>query len=84
MYSLSSSSVFSLTNAGDTTATNLDASWYFKFTNDGNTYTVTYRSLAYIFESEGQNKFHFDKTEKIYDYSTGRSVKDSIKVLLKT
>ncbi len=78
---LSASSVFSLTNAGDSTATNLDASWYFKFTNDGNTYTVTYRSLAYIFESEGQNKFHFDKTEKIYDYSTGRSVKDSIKVL---
>jgi len=78
---LSSSSVFSLTNAGDTTATNLDQSWFFKFTNDGNTYTVTYRSLAYFFESEGQNKFHYDKTEKVYDYATGRSVKDSIKVL---
>jgi len=78
---LSASSVFSLTNAGDTTATNLDQSWFFKFTNDGNTYTVTYRSLAYLFESEGQNKFHYDKTEKIYDYTTGTSVKDSIKVL---
>ena len=78
---LSASSVFSLTNAGDTTATNLDQSWFFKFTNDGNTYTVTYRSLAYLFESEGQNKFHYDKTEKIYDYTTGTSVKDRIKVL---
>ena len=78
---LSASSVFSLTNAGDTTATNLDQSWFFKFTNDGNTYTVTYRSLAYLFESEGQNKFHYDKTEKVYDYTTGTSVKDRIKVL---
>ena len=78
---LSASSVFSLTNAGDTTATNLDQSWFFKFTNDGNTYTVTYRSLAYLFESEGQNKFHYDKTEKIYDYTTGTSVKDRVKVL---
>jgi len=78
---LSASSVFALTNAGDTTATNLDQSWFFKFTNDGNTYTVTYRSLAYLFESEGQNKFHYDKTEKVYDYTTGTSVKDRIKVL---
>jgi len=78
---LSASSVFSITNAGDTTATNLDQSWFFKFTNDGNTYTVTYRSLAYLFESEGQNKFHYDKTEKVYDYTTGTSVKDRIKVL---
>ena len=33
---LSSSNTFSLTNAGDSTATNLDASWFYKFTNDGN------------------------------------------------
>ena len=78
---LSSENVFSLVNAGDTTATNLDQSWYFKFTNDGNTYTVTYRSLAYVFESEKQNKFHFDKSEKMYDYTTGRAVKDFITVL---
>ena len=78
---LSASNTFALTNAGDSTSTNLDASWFFKFTNDGNTYTVAYRSLAYIFESEGQNKFHYDKSEKIYDYTTGQSVKDSIKVL---
>jgi len=78
---VSSSSVFSLNNTGDTTDTNLDASWWFKFTNDGNTYTVTYRSLDYIFESETQNKFHYDTSEKIYDYKTGKTVKDTVKVL---
>jgi hypothetical protein len=78
---LSTSSVFSLTNTGSVTGTNADASWWFKFTNDGNTYTVQYRKLEYIFESESQNKFHFDRTERIYDYRTGRSVKDTVKIL---
>jgi hypothetical protein len=78
---LSSSSVFNLGNTGSITDTNLDASWWFKFTNDGNTYTVTYRRLDYIFESEAQNKFHYDAQEKIYDYKTGKSVKDTVKIL---
>jgi hypothetical protein len=78
---LSASSVFSLTNQGSIAGTNADASWWFKFTNDGNTYTVTYRKLEYIFESVSQNKFHFDPQEKIYDYKLGTSVKDSIKIL---
>ena len=78
---LSSSSVFSLTNQGNLSGTNLDASWWFKFTNDGNTYTVTYRKMEYVFESEGQNKFHYDVEEKIYDYKTGKSVKDTVTIL---
>jgi len=78
---LSTSATFSLTNTGSTAGTNLDASWWFKFTTDGNTYTVTYRKLDYIFESESQNKFHFDVEEKIYDYKTGKSVKDSVRIL---
>ena len=78
---ISTSSVFSLANTGSTTGTNLDASWWFKFANDGNTYTVTYRSLDYIFESEAQNKFHYDTSEKIYDYTTGKTVKDVVKIL---
>jgi hypothetical protein len=73
--------VFSLSNTGDATDTNLDASWWFKFTNDGNTYTVTYRKLEYIFESESQNKFHYDTQQKIYDYKTGKTVKDTVKIL---
>ncbi len=78
---LSASAVFSLNDTGSTAGTNLDASWWFKFTNDGNTYTVQYRKLDYIFESESQNKFHYDLEEKIYDYKTGKSVKDSVKIL---
>ena len=78
---LSSSSVFDLTNQGSTAGTNADASWWFKFTNDGNTYTVQYRKLDYIFESESQNKFHYDAQEKIYDYKLGTSVKDTVKIL---
>ena len=78
---LSSSAVFSLSKAGNTSGTNLDASWWFKFTNDGNTYTVNYRKMEYIFESEAQNKFHYDVEEKIYDYKTGKTVKDTVKIL---
>ena len=78
---MSTSSIFALANTGDTSSTNLDASWWFKFTNDGNTYTVTYRRLDYIFESEAQNKFHYDAEEKIYDYKTGKAVKDTVKIL---
>ncbi len=78
---LSTSSVFDLANTGSTTETNADASWWFKFTNNGNTYTVQYRQLDYVFESESQNKFHYDVAEKIYDYTTGRTVKDSVKIL---
>jgi len=78
---LSTSSVFSLANTGSATGTNADASWWFKFTNDGNTYTVQYRKLEYIFESESQNKFHYDLEEKIYDYTTGKSVKDTVKIV---
>ena len=78
---LSDSAIFSLGNTGSTSGTNLDASWWFKLTNDGNTYTVTYRKLDYIFESEAQNKFHYDKQEKIFDYKTGKSVKDTVKIL---
>jgi hypothetical protein len=78
---LSTSKVFDLSGTGSTTGTNADASWWFKFTNDGNTYTVQYRKLEYIFESESQNKFHYDVEEKIYDYTTGRSVKDAVKIL---
>ena len=78
---LSTSSVFTLNNAGSTAGTNLDASWWFKFTNDGNAYTVQYRRLDYVFQSEAQNKFHYDVEEKIYDYTTGKSVKDAVTIL---
>ncbi len=78
---VSANNTFSLGLAGDTTGTNLDQSWWFNFTNDGTTYTVTYRKLDYIFESAGQNKFYFDPQEKIYDYTSGQTKKDTIQLL---
>ena len=78
---VSSSSVFSLGFTGDESGTNLDQSWWFNFTNDGVIYTVTYRKLDYIFESAGQNKFYFDPQEKIYDYTTGQTKKDTVTML---
>ena len=78
---VSSNTVFSLGFAGDTSATNLDQSWWFNFTNDGSTYTITYRKLEYVFESSGQNKFYFDPQEKIYDYTSGQTKKDTVKLL---
>ena len=71
---LSTSSVFVLQQQDQHTGTNADASWWFKFTNDGNTYTVQYRKLDYIFESESQNKFHYDVEEK---FTTTRQVRVS-------
>ena len=78
---LSNHSDFSLDYTGDISQNNLDASWWFKFTTDGSVYTVNYRSLNYIFESKKDNKFYFDKTDRVYDYITGTSVKDIVKVL---
>ena len=78
---LNTTTEFSLTHAGDTTATNQDASWWFKFTSDQTIYTVTYRALDYIFQSVEQNVFHYDSADKVYDYVSGTSVKDSVKIL---
>ena len=78
---ISASEVFSLAEAGDITNSNQDRSWWFRFMNDGNTYTVTYRNTDYIFESLADNKFHFDEQERIYDYVSGRSVKDTVRIL---
>jgi hypothetical protein len=78
---LSGDTDFSLDYSGDISQNNLDSSWWFKFKTDGSLYTITYRALNYIFESEQENKFYFDKTDKVYDYITGKTVKDVVKIL---
>ena len=78
---LSSSNVFDLGSAGDTTETNQDASWLFKFSNDGITYTVDYRYLEYVFESVLETRFYFDKTQTVYDTVSAQTVKDTINIL---
>ena len=72
---------FTLSNAGNTTSSGLDSSWLIRFQTVGQTYTVYYRGLNYIFESVLETDFYFDNTVKIFDASTGSTVYDQIKIL---
>jgi len=72
---------FDLTNAGDTSGTGIDASWFVKLTAVDNIYTVTNRTLNYYFSSIIQNRFFYNKKDKIYDPNTGQVVNDFINVI---
>jgi len=78
---LNTTDPFSLTNAGDTSGQALDSSWIIAFQTVGQTYTVSYRGLNYVFESVQETNFYYDGTTKIFDATTGLTVKDQIKVL---
>jgi len=72
---------FGLGRAGDTASQNLDASWLLLFETNGNTYTITTRSMRYIFESDEEVRFFFDGRDKIYNNKTGNTIIDTIRVL---
>ena len=72
---------FSLGKTGDTTNQQLDASWILLFETDGEKYTITYRSLRYIFESAEEIRFYYDSSDKVFDNKTGQIIKDKIAVL---
>jgi hypothetical protein len=72
---------FNLGKSGDNSNQQLDASWLILFETDGETYTVTNRATRYVFESVREVRFYFDSSDKIYDTSTGKMVKDKITVL---
>ena len=72
---------FSLGYAGNTSSTGLDASWLIRFKTVGQTYTVLYRGLNYVFESVKETNFYFDNTVKVFDPKTGFTVHDNIKIL---
>ncbi len=72
---------FDLAYAGNTGSTGLDASWLIRFKTVGQTYTVLYRGLNYVFESVKETNFYFDNTVKVFDPKTGFTVHDHIKVL---
>ena len=67
--------------AGDTSGQNLDRSWIILFETNGIDYTITTRTLRYIFESQKEIRFYFDSNKKIYDSKTGNIVRDKISVL---
>ena len=72
---------FSLGQAGDTTNSNLDASWILAFVKDVDQYVIRIRGLNYVFGSVEQNRFYFDANEKQYNDNLGKVVKDQVKVL---
>jgi hypothetical protein len=74
-------SPFSLGQAGDLKNTGIDASWIAAFIFDGDEYSIRVRGTDYIFGSQEQNRFYFDKNEKIYDSKTRQVIKDQIKIL---
>ena len=72
---------FSTGKTGDVTNQNLDASWLVLFETNGERYTITYRSMRFVFESDNEVRFYYDSNDKIFDNKTGKIVKDSITVL---
>ena len=67
--------------AGNTSGTNLDASWMMQFVVQNQNYTITFRGLAYNFGSVLQTRFFFYGGQNIYDSRTGTVIQDYINVL---
>ena len=78
---LNPATTFSFANAKSTSGTGLDNSWLVKFETDGQTYTVTSRSLQRFFGSILETRFFYDGSQQVYDPKTGTVVNDFIKVL---
>ena len=72
---------FNMGKTGDVSGQNLDSSWLMLFETDGEKYTITYRGVRYIFESNSEVKFYFDETDRIYDSRTGQVVRDKINLM---
>ena len=78
---LAQDSTWSQQYAGNTSGTNLDASWLIQFVVQNQNYTVTFRGLAYSFGSVLQTRFFYYDGGQIYDSRTGTVIKDFINVL---
>ena len=76
-----SSDLWSQQYAGNTSGTNLDASWMVQFIAQDQSYTITNRGLAYSFGSVLSTRFFFYGNQKIYDSRTGTTIKDFVNVL---
>jgi hypothetical protein len=78
---LNGTSGFNLSNQGDVSNQQRDASWLLLFTTDNEFYTVSSREQRYIFESDKELQFYNDNVNKIYDSKSNSIIKDVIKVL---
>lgn len=72
---------WSQANAGSQSGTNLDASWLIQFVTENQSYTITFRGLAYNFGSVLQTRFFYYDGQQVYDSRTGTVIKDFINCL---
>lgn len=78
---LDADATWSQTNAGSQSGTNQDASWLIQFVTENQSYTITFRGLAYSFGSVLQTRFFFYDGQQVYDSRTGTVIKDFINCL---
>jgi len=67
--------------SGQNTGTGQDASWLAQFTTENQSYTITFRGLAYNFGSVLQTRFFYYDGGQVYDSRTGTVIRDFINVL---
>jgi hypothetical protein len=60
-----------------------DTEWLVKFEYNGNNdqYLVSHRGIEYVFHSPLETTFYFDKSLKVYDSKTGKTIQDHINIL---
>lgn len=78
---LDATAKFTLGKQGITTNTQQDSSWMLLFTTDNEFYTITSRESKFVFESDKQIRFYFDRSTKVYDGRTNTIVTDIINIL---
>jgi hypothetical protein len=78
---LDTSGAFNPNTKGDNTNSRADSSWLLLFTTNNDFYTITSRSLRYVFESDMDITFYFDSNVKIYDSISSKVIADKISIL---
>lgn len=74
-------SSFLLSTQGDISGTQQDASWLLLFTTNNENYVVTSRETRYIFESDTQLRFYYNKSDFVSKTVSNSVVRDKINIL---
>jgi hypothetical protein len=73
---------FNLANTGNTSKSNVDASWLVQFLYQANSgWQITMRGLHYMFESVREVQFYFLNNHPVVDNVTLTSARDNIRIL---
>ena len=72
---------FDITTQDNITNSGRDASWLIAFVWTGSQYTIRYRLLNYVFESESDTSFFVNDSTINYDFINNTVVKDKIEIL---